>query len=188
MGDNKNFCPGIGKISHRTLYSDKAEIIKCPLSITLSHRMRGKESLSDFGAQDDYIAYHPWFQIDTWLLNGKSQHPIITTSDFTFDKLMVYEPLETDRIMAVNLMTYGPRKRRGLSISLEFLLVEQTAPGEFRRVGRYKLELEKDKNLRLREIDLHSSMVLVKAAALERVQESVPDMAWELQERTVRLV
>ena len=142
-------------------------------SITLSHTIRGEESLLEFGAEDDYTLYHPWFQIDTWLLTGRSQQPVAAPSNFSFDKARYDETLKTDRIVAVNLITQSPRQG--------FLLVEQTTTSGFRRLGVLILHTDLEK-------DLNPSMALVQAAALKRVQNIAPDMEWELQERTVRLV
>ena len=142
-------------------------------SITLSHTIRGEESLLEFGAEDDYTLYHPWFQIDTWLLTGRSQQPVAAPSNFSFDKARYDETLKTDRIVAVNLITQSPRQG--------FLLVEETTTSGFRRLGVLILHTDLEK-------DLNPSMALVQAAALKRVQNIAPDMEWELQERTVRLV
>lgn len=166
-----------------------------PLSITLSHNVRGEESLLDLGVEDDYTLYRPWFRIDTWVLKGLAEYPITAPRDFLFDKK---ESQETNSIMAIILIT----RREQWSTSLQCLLVEQIAPGNFRRVGVCELTIYRLEDLQnptwdeyknanpggLWGKDLHSSMGLVKAAFLKQVQELVPDMIWELQERNLRLV
>jgi hypothetical protein len=164
------------------LDAHKIDDITWPISITVTHKTRGEESLLDFGAQDDYMSYHPWFRIDTWLLSGQAQHPVTAHDDFRFDKIkpsktLDTDSIETDSIVVVNLMTYGGP----WNITSKFLLVEQTAPGDYKRLGLFSITIQS-------RMDLHSSMALVKAAALKKVQEIAPDMEWELQERTVRFV
>ena len=167
-----------------------------PLLITLSHHVRGEESLLNLGVHDDCTSYRPWFRIDTWLLNGRAEHPVAAPKpNFSFDKK---ESQKTDSIMAIVLKTL----RRNWFTGIQCLLVEQIAPGDFRRVGFCELTINKLEDLRnptwdeyknanpggLWGKDLHSSMKLVKAAFLKQVQGLVPDMTWELQERNLRLV
>jgi hypothetical protein len=169
----------------KLLFYDTEEEVAFPLSINLLHEIRGEESLSNFEDQDDYMAYHPWFEIDTWLLNGQSQHPV--PSRFLLDNDKTSETPETDSIIAVNIITH--KNQRLSCISLDLLLVQQTALGNFRRAGYYDLYIfKKELTEEMWEMDLHSSMALVKAATLNKVQELVPDMEWEIKERTVRLV
>jgi hypothetical protein len=165
----------------RFIFFDTVEIA-CPLSIILTHKTRGEESLSDFGEQDDYTSYRPWFRIDTWLLSGQAQHPITAHKDFMLDTIGEPESWKTDNIMAVNLIAHGSKEYT----YSEFLLVKQTAQDAFRRLGCLRLCIRNPTEQW--ETDLHSSMGLIKAASLKQVQGLVPDMKWEVQERTVRLV
>lgn len=120
----------------------------------------------------------------------KLQHPLPVPYCFNFDQTEYEMPWTTECIMAVNLMTY----RNEWETYSEFLLVEKTAPGDFRRLGCFRYCIDKEDTptegwqREQWETDLRSSMTLVKTVTLKEVQRLVPDMEWELQERAVRLI